>query len=302
MTSNVQRIERPAALPPRHRDAHKGAMGRVLVVAGSGGMIGAPALAAMAALRGGAGLVTMALPECIQLTGAALCPCATSAALPCGPDGVLTVEAAAEVMSLADASDVLAVGPGMGVGLAARMVVQAVLSQNKPVVLDADGLNNLAAIEDWPGQRKCPLILTPHPGEMARLISRTVGDIQADREAAAIAATRRWLDRLGSQTQMQKTPPLVLVLKGAGTVVTDGRRLYLNDTGNPGMASGGTGDVLTGVIAALMAQGLKPFDAAALGARVHGAAGDAAAERVGEVSLIATDVLEDLPKGFRRQR
>jgi NAD(P)H-hydrate epimerase len=270
-------------------------MGRVLVIGGSGGMIGAPALAATAAFRAGAGLVTLAVPERIQLHAASLCPCATSAPLSCTHGGEVTTAAIAEAMVRAKAADVLAVGPGLGVGLAQQMLVQAVLGQDRPVVLDADGLNNLAAVTDWPGLVRCPFVLTPHPGEMSRLTGRSVQEIQADREGSAAAAVREWSDR-----RTFEGSPLVLVLKGAGTVVTDGRRLYVNDTGNPGMATGGAGDVLTGVIAALLGQGLSALDAAVLGVHVHGAAGDAAAKELGEVSLIASDITDYLPKAFRQ--
>jgi NAD(P)H-hydrate epimerase len=297
VAAEVERIDQVPALLPRRRETHKGSVGHVLVVGGSRGMIGAPALAANAAGRSGAGLVTIAVPEAIQLHTAALCPFATSVPLACTARGELAPVAVGEVMARAESADVLAVGPGLAVGVAQRMLVQAVLGQDRPVVLDADGLNNLVAIGDWPGLRRCPLVLTPHPGEMSRLTGLAVGPIQAERESLAVAAVREWADR-----QTLEDVPLVLVLKGAGTVVTDGRRLYVNDTGNPGMATGGSGDVLTGVIAALLGQGLSAMDAAVLGVRVHGAAGDAAARRVGEVSLIASDITECLPEAFGEER
>ncbi|NQU75941.1 MAG: NAD(P)H-hydrate dehydratase, partial [Planctomycetes bacterium] len=290
-------VEQIPVLPARRRDAHKGEMGRVLVIGGSRGMIGAPALAANAALRSGAGLVTVAVPERIQLHTAALCPCATSAPLSCTAAGELSPLAVGEVMRLVRSADVLTVGPALGVGVAQRMVVQAVLEQpEKPVVLDADGLNNLTAIDDWPTLVRCPLVLTPHPGEMARLIGRPAGQIQADRERVAAETIGDWINRRGKG----QSATLVLVLKGAGTIVTDGRQMYVNDTGNPGMATGGAGDVLTGVVAALLAQGLSAFDAAVLGVRVHGSAGDLAADAIGEVSLMASDITEALAQAFRK--
>jgi len=295
MGLDIQRIDKVPTLAPRRRSAHKGDMGRVLIVGGSQTMLGAPALAALAALRGGAGLVTMAVPRTIQPHVATLCPCATSLRLACDADGVLAAEAAAQVRKAAEVADVLAVGPGMGVGTPERMVVQAALEQSRPVVLDADGLNNLVALGDWPGRRRCPLVLTPHPGEMARLVSRSIADVQADREQIAAGAVREWGDR-----RTIEDVPLVLVLKGAGTVVTDGRRLQVNTTGNPGMATGGSGDVLTGLIAALIGQGLSGFDAAALGVHLHGDAGDAAAAAGSEVSLIASDLIDHLGGAFGR--
>jgi len=289
----VEEVTDIPGLPARAREAHKGDFGRVLVVGGSRGMIGAPALAANAALRGGAGLVTVAAPEPVQLAVASLCPCATSLPLPCAPSGGPAADAVRTMLAAAGKADVLAVGPGMGVGGGAEQLVRAALGQARPVVLDADGLNNLARVDGWPARRACPLVLTPHPGEMGRLTGRSVGDIQSDRAEAASAAAGRWA--AGAE------PPLALVLKGAGTVTTDGRRVQLNGTGNPGMATGGTGDVLTGLIAALIAQGLSPFDAARLGAHVHGRAGDLAAEDRGECGLIASDLLEHLPGALRER-
>jgi len=286
-------VETPVELAPRRRDAHKGDFGRVLVVGGSRGMIGAPALAANAALRGGAGLTTVALPELVQLTVAALCPCATSIPLSCNASGELGVRAVRQVLAAAGRCDVLAVGPGMGVSAGSAQVVRAVLEQSKPLVLDADGLNNLARIDGWTALRRCPLVLTPHPGEFATLTGRSVPEIQQDRTAAAVAAAREWAGR-------EDEAELVVTLKGAGTVVTDGRRVYVNATGNPGMATGGSGDVLTGLVAALIGQGLGPFEAACLGVCVHGRAGDLAARKVGQVSLIASDLLEFLPEALAK--
>ena len=289
----IERIDGLAKLPARSADAHKGDYGRVLVVGGSRGMIGAPALSATAALRGGAGLVTVAAPETVQLDIAGLCPCATSLPLTCDERGELTDEAVREFVRAAEAADILAVGPGLGVGRRQEDLVLAAVEQERPLVLDADGLNNLARIDWWARRRKCPLVLTPHPGELARLIHRPVGDIQADRRNVAVAAVREWLE---SATD---AAPLVLVLKGSATVVTDGRRVRINATGNPGMATGGSGDVLTGLAAALLAQHLAPIEAACLAAHVHGRAGDLAAADLGQVGMIATDVLDRLPHALR---
>jgi len=291
----VQAVSSLPKLPPRPRDAHKGSFGRVLVVGGSGGMIGAPALAANAALRGGAGLATVAVPETIQPTVASLCPCATSIPLKCTPAGEPAPQAVRQMLTAAGRRDVLAIGPGIGVSHGAAELVRAALDLRKPVVIDADGLNNLARIDRWGELRRCPLVMTPHPGEFATLTGGSIGDVQADRRAAAVAAQREWAGQ-GAQSEL----PLVVVLKGAGTVVTDGKRVLINGTGNPGMATGGTGDVLTGLLAALIGQGLGVFEAACLGAYLHGLAGDLAAERLGEVSMIASDLLEWLPEAFRR--
>ena len=288
----LQRITSVPRLPARKADAHKGSFGRILVMGGSVGMIGAPSLSANGALRGGAGLVTVAVPAVIQQTAAGLCPCATSVPLACDADGSLADGAAQQVASAAEACDVLAVGPGMGAGGPQRDIVAAALAQTEPVVLDADGLNNLPAIDDWPDAGSCPLILTPHPGELARMTGATVEQIQADRESAAVDAARQW--RRDTRAQ------LVVVLKGAATVVTDGRNVYVNDTGNPGMATGGTGDVLTGLIAALIGQHLPPLPAACLGVWAHGHAGDLAASHIGMVSLTAADLLDYLPAALQQ--
>ena len=292
MTDNdsIDRIEQLAKLPARQADGHKGSYGHVLVVGGSRGMIGAPALAAMAALRGGAGLATIAAPEVIQLFSAGLCPCATSVPLSCGPDGQLAKNAAREFAEAAKSATVLAVGPGMAVGRCQQDIVLAAIEQDKPLVLDADGLNNLAKISGWAARRRCPLVLTPHPGEFARLTGKTIPEIQSARQASAVGAACQW-----SAAAAAGAGPLVLVLKGAGTVITDGRRVRINATGNPGMATGGAGDVLTGLAAALIAQGLAPFDAACLAAWVHGRSGDLAAAELGQPSIIATDLVEFLP-------
>ena len=295
MTQDAERVALTARIPARRPDAHKGSFGRVLVVGGSRGMPGAAALSALSALRGGAGLVTFAAPRTVQLAIAALCPCATSVPLSCGPDGQLSGECARQVRRAALAADVLAVGPGLAVGGPQQAIVRTALAADKPLVLDADGLNNLAAIEDWPDLRTAAMLLTPHPGEFSRLTARPVADIQADREAAAVRAVRTWLLQAGRVDP----PPIVCLLKGRGTVVTDGRRLYVNDTGNPGLATGGSGDVLTGLAAALIAQGLGAFDAACLAAWIHGRAGDLAAEKLTEVCLIAADLLDFLPAAVR---
>jgi len=251
-------------------------------------MIGAPALSGDAALCGGAGLVTLAVPQPVQLTVASLCCCATSIPLKCDDAGGLDAQAIKQVVQAAGACDVLAVGPGMGVGKVQENIVRTVLDQTRPVVLDADGLNNLAAIPNWAELRNCPLVLTPHPGEFARLTGLDLAAIQAERESTAIEAVEKW-----------GGAPLVCLLKGSGTVVTDAARVYVNDTGNPGMATGGSGDVLTGLVAALIGQGMAPFDAACLGARIHGLAGDIAADEIGEMSLTATDLIDYLPAAIR---
>jgi len=271
--------------PVRPVDAHKGTAGLVLVVAGSRGMAGAAALVGNGALRGGAGLVRIATPNVVLDTVAAMAPCCTLAPLP--DDGTsLTREAADGVLRLAKDRHALAMGPGLGQTDGVAGVVTAVLARAVvPIVLDADGLNVLgrhAAVVLKTAN--VPVIVTPHPGEAARLLGQTIKQVQENREAAALV-----LAAMGA----------VAVLKGHGTVVCDGRRLYINQTGNPGMATAGSGDVMTGLLAALVASGMEPFDAAVLAVWAHGRAGDLAAERLGILGMTALDILDCLPQALR---
>jgi NAD(P)H-hydrate epimerase len=273
-------------LPPRPADSNKGTFGRILVVAGSRGMSGAAVLCASAALRGGAGLVRLAVPQEVLPVVAAANPCYLTAPLPQDENGQLAGHAEAELLALAQVNDVVALGPGLGRSQALTTLVAAVLAKvSKPLILDADGLNALQHQTDLLRGRKGPAILTPHPGELARLLNTDVTAVQAQRQDLAV----RFAAEHG----------VILVLKGHGTIVTDGQRVYRNTTGNPGMATGGTGDVLTGLIAALLGQHLEPFAAAQLGVYLHGLAGDMARDDLGEVSLIASDLLDYLPRALR---
>ena len=272
------------ALARRPVDSHKGSFGHVLVVAGSRGMSGAAILCATAALRGGAGLVTLAAPEPVILPAATSNPCYLTLALPADDDGHVTAAAERAIFHAAAKSTVLAVGPGLGQGTAVTRVVLDLLARaSKPCVLDADGLNAIArSLEAL--RRREPLIITPHPGEFARMNGTSAAAVQADRENLAVGFAAKH--------------GVILLLKGHQTIVTDGKRVYRNPTGNPGMATGGTGDVLTGLIAALLAQKVEPFAAAQLGAYVHGLAGDLARDALGEICLTATDVIAMLPRAF----
>lgn len=274
-------------LPPRDAYAHKGDFGRVLVVAGSRGMAGAAALCGSAALRAGAGLVTVACPESVWAVVGAVNPCLMT--LPVAEDqGRLAAAALAAIRDETRAADVIAVGPGLGRSPSISQVVAELLrSTDKPIVLDADGLNALGSPPEALLHNRGPRVLTPHPGEFARLIASTIANVQARREEL----TREFARRFG----------VVLVLKGHHTLVQFGDEVYANTTGNPGMATGGSGDVLTGVIAALIGQRLRPFDAAVLGVYLHGLAGDLARDELGEVSLTAVDLLDYLPKAFLRR-
>lgn len=272
-------------LPPRSEDAHKGTFGKVLLVAGSTGMSGAAVLAGTAALRGGAGLVQLAVPSAVAAIVAAGQPCYMVRPVPADGDGRLSADAGPIVQELAASASAVAIGPGLGQSAAIRDLVKDLAGRlTQPLVLDADALNVLGANPAIPA-RPGPLLLTPHPGEFARLIGRSIAEVQAHRREMAFAFARQH--------------SCVVLLKGAGTVVTDGERLYVNTTGNPGMATGGTGDVLTGLLAALLAGGMPAFDAAVLGAYVHGLAGDLGREEMGETALIAADLLTHLPRAFQ---
>jgi NAD(P)H-hydrate epimerase len=260
--------------------------GRILGIAGGRGMAGAAALVGASALRSGAGLVKVASPAEIQPTVASFEPSYMTFPLPQDDDGLIDFgRAAGDLERLAHAADVVAAGPGLGQSDGLRELVRwLIASVESPVVLDADALNNLAGDVSVLDNLIRPVVLTPHPGEFARLIGRPTREIQADRERLAAEFASR--------------DHLVLVLKGHQTIVTDGHRLYVNTTGNPGMATGGAGDCLTGVIAALLGQGMSAFDAASLGVFVHGLAGDIARDQNGEVGLIAGDIVDSLADAF----
>lgn len=254
-----------------------------MIVGGSQGMAGAVALAGMAALRGGAGLVRLAVPETVLDQVAGFEPSYMTVPLPADSAGRLADEAFDRIAKLADAATVVACGPGLGRSAPLdRLVVRLYQEIERPMVFDADALNALAASPQTLALHKGPRILTPHPGEFARLVGAKLED-EARSEAAVALASRCGI---------------VLVLKEHRTLVTDGRRLAINATGNPGMATGGSGDVLTGLIAALACQHLEPFDAARLAVHLHGLAGDLAAEKLGQVSLIASDLVRYLPDAF----
>jgi hydroxyethylthiazole kinase-like uncharacterized protein yjeF len=270
------------SLPRRPRDAHKGDFGRLLVVAGSLRMPGAAFLCGEAAMRSGAGLVTIAAPEpAIPVLGAKVVV-ETLAPLPANDAGTIAGWAAKAALRLASECDAVALGPGLTTdGDTPRFVREFVDALDKPLVLDADGLNAHVGAAERLASRRAPTILTPHPGEAGRLLGRSAAEVQSSRDAAARELARR--------------TGAIVVLKGARTIVTNGRRAIVNRTGNPGMATGGAGDVLTGILGALLARGCDPFEAAVLAAHVHGRAGDLAAEARGEEGLVATDLLAQIP-------
>ena len=258
------------------------------MLAGSVGLSGAAALCTMGALRVGAGLVTLGIPKSLHDPMVEKLTEAMFRVLPETKEGSLSLQGLAEIASTADRMDAVAIGPGLSQHPQTKALVQQLLPKiKKPLVLDADGLNALA--EDVALLRKLPLpiILTPHPGEMGRLAKLSPDDVQRDRERIT--------------TEFAKKYNVIVVLKGHATVVASFEgTVYINDTGNPGMASGGCGDVLTGMIAGLLGQRLSLFDAARLGVYLHGLAGDLAAAARGQIGLLASDLVDRIPQAIRQ--
>lgn len=272
-------------LPQREPEDHKGRFGLALVVGGSRGMTGAVALAGMAALRGGSGLVRLAVPEVCLDVVAAYEPSYMTIPLPSTAEGQIAAAAEDTIRRWADSATCVAVGPGLGrSGQLDALVGNLYREEPKPMVVDADGLNALATRRELLSQHAGPRILTPHPGEFARLLGQDRVAAE-DRNSAAVALARR--------------SGAIIVLKGHRTCITDGTRTYLNTTGNPGMATGGSGDVLTGLVTALVCQGLDPMAAARLAVHLHGLAGDLAADAIGQVAMIASDLLRFLPQSIQ---
>lgn len=276
-----------ARLAAREADSHKGTFGRVCVIGGQVGMCGAPALAGMAALYSGAGLVRVATCASILNIVASFEPCYTTISLD-DNNGQVSETAAGQVIELCKDNDVVAAGVGLGTGRGARRIINTLIeTEGLRLVVDADGLNCLAKETGWQDRKKASVILTPHPGEMARIWKSVLRkDMPAERKEQAV--------------MLAEKTGCTVVLKGSGTVVADSEKVYVNTTGNAGMATGGSGDVLTGVIAAIAGQGLDNFETAQLGVYIHGAAGDIAAEKYGQISMTAKEILKKLPKAFKK--
>lgn len=270
-------------LPARPRDAHKGNAGRLFLLAGSEGLSGAAALCAMGALRSGAGLVTLGIPKRLHDSMAKKLTEAMLKTLPETEQGSLSLSALPLILKAVEQNDVIAIGPGLSQQPDTQELIrQLILKISRPMVIDADGLNALSGHLDVLGQHRAATVITPHPGEMSRLTGLTVDSIQKRRETVA--------------KEFSREHRVVVVLKGSGTVVANvSGECYVNSTGNPGMATGGCGDVLTGMIAALIGQGLALFDAARLGVYLHGLSGDLAAAKRGEIGLIASDLTDTIP-------
>ena len=264
-------------LPDRDSNVHKGDCGKVLLLCGSHGYTGAAVLAAMGALRSGAGLVYLGVPDCIYTIEAVKLTEPIVFSLP-SEDGKLSIDAVSQIKELLPKMDAVLIGPGLGQSKGTLSVLKAVLRHFQgPVVVDADGINLLAKHKYLMRGRTAPTILTPHDGEFCRM-----APLGEDRQSAA-AALAKELD-------------CIVLLKGHRTLITDGQACYRNETGNPGMATGGSGDVLAGIIVSLLGQGIEPLKAAAVGAWIHGAAGDICAAELGQYGMLPTDMLEVLPR------
>lgn len=274
----MDRITSPPALPPRPAEGHKGTFGRVLVVGGNDGMIGAPVLAGTAALRTGAGLVQIAVPRSIL-----------SACLSITPEliglGLGKAAGKDQLLDAAEKADAVVIGPGLGRTPEAEARLVRLIRLDKPMVIDADGLNILSSMKKWPSFFKARAVLTPHPGEMKRL-AKLIGrsEVPAD-DDGRIAIAAAAADAFGQ----------VIVLKGERTVVTDGRRVYLNQTGNSTLSKAGTGDVLSGILGTFLAQQVERLDAACLATHSHGRAGEIAGARLGMRCALARDVVDAVP-------
>ncbi len=265
-------------LPDRDINAHKGDFGRILQLCGSRGYTGAAALAAMGALRCGAGLVYLGVPESIYAIEAVKLTEPIVFPLP-DEDGMLSAQAMNKITQMLPNMDAVLIGPGLGQSQGTFTVLKAILQQfSGPVVIDADGINVLAGHIDLLRGRTAPTILTPHEGEFTRINGQACKDRVA--EAKEFAANNQ----------------VILLLKGYRTVITDGTDCYINHTGNPGMAVGGSGDVLAGMITALLGQGIAPLQAAACGAWLHGAAGDICEKEIGQYGMLPSDMLQVLPR------
>lgn len=265
-------------LPERDMLAHKGDFGKILLLCGSKGYTGAAALAAMGALRSGAGLVYLGVPESIYTIEATKLLEPIVLPLP-DLEGRLSIVAWQKILELLPQMDAVLFGPGLGQSDAVSEILgKLLLTYNGPLVLDADGINCLRYHKDIVRGRTAPTVLTPHQGEFNRLCDKLSGD------------------RIADGCSLARDLGVIIVLKGHQTVITDGVRVYINETGNPGMAVGGSGDVLAGMIVSLIGQRLEPLEAAACAAWIHGAAGDICAREIGQYGLLPSDMLSAIPR------
>lgn len=284
--SHISGEEVRRMLPPRPHHAHKGMFGKLLCVAGSRNMPGAAILASQAALRSGVGLYCLASDIDVCRLLVAQSPESLMLPLPTDYDGKLTQQAVPAILDAAKTASCILIGCGLGQSEALRQMVSSLLTQlDCPVILDADGLNVIASSIDILHEAKAKVVLTPHPGEMARLLHCSAADVQKDRMAAAKRLAARF-------------PNTVVVLKGAGTIIATADHAWLNTTGNSGMSKGGSGDILAGMIASLTAQHIAPEDAAVIGVYLHGLAGDCAAAEFSRRAMLPSDLIRQLPLLF----
>jgi len=291
---NLNRISHPAPLPVRPAEGNKGTFGRLLVVGGNDEMIGAPVLAGMAALRTGAGLVQIALPQTVLPAALSICPELIGMGLHGTADTSRLVEAA-------DKADAVVIGPGLGTSDAARDRLLALVAIEKPMVIDADALNLLAAMKQWPADRfKARAVLTPHPGEMRRLATLLpageTGRWNLGDKHAAIPSDEP--SRIDIATLATSIFNQIVILKGHRTIVTDGQRLYINTTGDSTLAKAGSGDILSGILGCFIAQRMDRFDAATLAVWLHGKAGEIAGSIHGKRSALGRDVIDCLAQAI----
>ncbi len=285
---NVKKLPK---LATRKSNTHKGNYGRVLVLAGSPGMTGAAYLCSKAALRSGSGIVTLGIPESLNPIMEVKLSCVMTYPLPETKASTLSNKGRKDILKLCETHDTVALGPGLSQQPETReLILWLIKNIDRPMVIDADGLNALTNKTDTLHKIKKNVVLTPHPGEMSRLAGlRSTEGVQKDRKNIAVQFVQ------SIQKKITAPKKLVLVLKGDKTIVADYSTVYVNHTGNPGMATAGSGDVLTGIIVSLIGQGLDVFDASQLGVYLHGLAGDIAAKKKGELSMIASDIIDYLP-------
>ncbi len=288
MTQKITHDLARSLKPPRPKDSHKGTYGYLCVIAGSLGLTGAAILTCEAALRAGVGMVTLGIPRSLNLAAEARLTETMTRPLPETSSQSLSLKAFDEIAEMVDGMNCVAVGPGLSTNPETQELVRKLASEiDIPMVIDADGLNSLAGHIDILSARKAPTIVSPHPGEMSRLTGLSITEIQKKRERIAAFCAADW--------------GVVVVLKGAPSLVaTSDGELFINTTGNPGMSTAGSGDVLTGILAALLCQGMESLDAAVLGTYLHGLAGDAAAERFTELAMVAGDMVHCLPRAWRK--
>ena len=292
------RVKNLPKLISRKKNTHKGSYGRVLVLAGSSGMTGAAYLCCKAALRSGSGIVTLGIPESLNFVMETKLTCVMTHPLPETKALTLSNRGREEILKLCERHDVVALGPGLSQQPETKkLILWLIKTIDRSIVIDADGINALTDKLHILYNIKKNVVLTPHPGEMSRLINlNSAKDVQKKRLNIATQFVKSIHKQLG------KGKGFILVLKGDKTIVADYDKAYINRTGNPGMATAGAGDVLTGIIASLIGQGFNVFDASQLGVHIHGLAGDMASKKKGEVSMIASDILDCVPDAFLRYK